>query len=177
MGARYSPTAIETGTRRIGRNTKPRPTQMVAFIRPLDFRTFAASMMASHDWTATVQRRRTVGRRSGSRGRSGSPLGPPARRRPPKRSGYMVWIGPGSTVLPADRPGHRPMTPRTLDEDTGKGCTFSKSDRRHRRLRPRPSRRRAVGGGLGGAARDHGDIPRREPGAARVPGRISLADR
>jgi hypothetical protein len=48
-GARYSPTAIETGTRRIGRNTKPRPTQMVAFTRPLDFRTFAASRMASHD--------------------------------------------------------------------------------------------------------------------------------
>jgi len=28
---------------------------MVAFMRPLDFRTFAASMMASHDWEATVQ--------------------------------------------------------------------------------------------------------------------------
>jgi excisionase family DNA binding protein len=54
-GARYSPTAIETGTRRIGRNTKPRPTQMVAFMRSSDFRTYAASMMATHDWKATVQ--------------------------------------------------------------------------------------------------------------------------
>jgi hypothetical protein len=28
---------------------------MVAFIRSLDFRTFAASITASHDWKATVQ--------------------------------------------------------------------------------------------------------------------------
>lgn len=48
------------------------------------------------------------------------------------RSGRVVCIGRSSTALATDRPGHRPMTPRTLDEDTGKGSTFPKGDWRHR---------------------------------------------